>query len=358
MNLRALNRKKNLALRAFKAKVAKSVFDSKNTNIFKKENVSIIKKICFLRNDNKIGDMIVATSVFKEFKKAIPNVEISVVTGPACKSIVLHNPNVNKIFVYKRNLRAIYKLGKTLQQEHFDLYIDMDKANTFESLFLLWLTKPKYAFGFNRQNYKMYNITCDFDFNKHHITEWYQQLFNCLGLDSYTNLSYELFLSEQEENNAKMFLQSLPSRPTILINAFAGSQQRCLTVEQIQTLVKNLKDYNCVLIGPKNRMQNFISNVDWPSNFYHSPFDFSLYDIFALIKLADLLISPDTSYVHAASAFNTKQVAIYNKDDVINTLVWKPLGDNSHLVYATYPYSLWNTQDFVREIEKNVKAIV
>jgi len=59
----------------------------------------------------------------------------------------------------------------------------------------------------------------------------------------------------------------------------------------------------------------------------------SILDVSALIKKLDLVITPDTSMVHIASAFNTSTVSIYpnNRD---NHRLWSPRSTLSSSVFS------------------------
>lgn len=78
MTFRELNRRKNIYLRRLKARVVKWLLDKPNPNCFSPKDLPSIRKVLFLRNDNKLGDMIVSTFSFRELKKQLPSVEISV----------------------------------------------------------------------------------------------------------------------------------------------------------------------------------------------------------------------------------------------------------------------------------------
>ena len=110
MGIRELNRKlqdflrpKRLALGRFlwdrknssflwflsKAKKPKLEREAKTKNL-KRESLiknKNIKSILFIRNDGKIGDMIINTLMFREIKKVYPQMKIGVVTRGANKQV-------------------------------------------------------------------------------------------------------------------------------------------------------------------------------------------------------------------------------------------------------------------------------
>lgn len=326
MTFRELNRRKNIYLRQLKARVVKWLLDKPNPNCFSPKNLPSIRKVLFLRNDNKLGDMIVSTFAFRELKKQLPSVEISVLAGPNSAQILRGNPYVGRIFIYKKGFFSLLKLGRLLQKEHFDLYIDLDKQPIAQTLYLLYCIRPRFAFGFNRQEYQLYNITRPFSFDCH-ITQWHAKVFETLGLRPPLG-GYDLYLPEDSVRRAAVFFQHLPPRKTILVNLFAASRHRCLCVNQLKKLLTLLPTYNIVIVGEGSRVKKL--KEDWyfsSDHLFWQPENASLFDVFALIQAGDLLISPDTSFVHAASALGKQQICIYKASDKPNQKVWAPLQD-------------------------------
>lgn len=322
MGFREWNRKKNLWLRAFKARAALSILDKQNPNCFTPAELPNIRKVLFLRHDNKLGDMIVSTLAFRELKKRLPQAEISVITGPAAAKIIENNPHVSHIFLYKKNLFAVWRLGRRLAREKFDLFIDMDQQNSLETLLLLRLVRPRFAFGFNRQPVKMYNITLPFDFSAHHVTEWHQAVFNTLGLTDGTdfNTSYDLFIPTDARQAASDFLNTLPPESKkIIFNPFAASKHRCFSFEQAKQAAEQFVDAHVILVGPPDDLAIFGEGKTFPANLLKAPSKmcqhYGIWASLALLAEADLLISPDTYIVHAAAALKKTVCALYAPTD-------------------------------------------
>lgn len=333
MGFRAWNRKKNLWLRTFKARAAKAFLDHKNPNRFTPAERKNIRKVLFLRHDNKLGDMIVSTLAFRELKKSLPQAEISVIAGPAAAAIIENNPNISRIFLYKKKLSDIWKLGKKLAQEKFDLLIDMDQENSLETILLLRLINPRFAFGFNRQNVQMYNITVPFDFTKFHVTGWHKKAFQTLGLlqeNQPFDTSYDLFIPADARTAARDFLHTLPTRrKTIVFNPFAASKHRCFSFKQAIQTAGNFPQANVILVGPGEALNLFGAGENFPPNLFKTPSalcrTYGVWASIALLAEADLLISPDTYIVHAAGALHKPVCAAFTP---INKITWGPCGQS------------------------------
>ncbi|MDR0645667.1 MAG: glycosyltransferase family 9 protein [Elusimicrobiota bacterium] len=360
MNFREINRKKNLALRSLKARIGKFLFDKRNQNTFIPSKIKEIRKIIYLRNDGKLGDMIISSISFREMKKLLPSAQITVIAAEQTKELAETNPNINSVYIYKRSFFSIIKLGIKLRRENPDLYIDMDEANTIETLLLLRLINPKFALGFNREKFKLYNINIPFRDKSAHITDWHKAVFERLGLINKAgkfDKQYDVFIPEQVMNTAKKFISKLPeAKKNIIFNMFAASYHKSFCAQQLLNLAKELTDFNIILVGRYNDIEKIKKELLLPGNvFYPSKSDyqtcgFSLTS--AIIKMSDFVITPDTSIVHISSAFNKPTIAVYNSNMPYLTEKWRPMSDKTIIINTKEDF---NKLD-IREMIENVNS--
>lgn len=346
MNFRELNRKKNIYLRRLKAKAGKCLFDFKNKKRFTPSKLKTFKKVLFLRNDNKIGDMIVSTMAFRELKKQLPNAEICVLAGPASAKVIENNRSVSRIFICRNKFPDILKTGLKLRKEHFDLYIDMDRENTFLTHLLIFLIKPRFAFGFNKDNFKAYNITCGLDFDANHITAWHAAAFKALRLQK-PEARYDLFVPNSLKKEIQKFLSKLPTaKGFIAVNAFASSKHRCLSALQIRQTAQSLPQYNFILIGPNEQAER-LKEASARKNVFAAPKG-DIFISFAVTAVTDLLITPDTCFVHAAAALGKKQICIYKESDKPNQKIWAPISSQTEVIQAPDEFSALPAEEIIK----------
>src|SRR3989344_6272377 len=103
------------------------------------------EKILIIRNDH-IGDMALATPVWRELKKCFPNSRITVLADPINKILIEKDSNVDEIidiglFWRKKNLKSLLnylKILRKIRKERFDVGIDLRRSwlNIFLFLFL------------------------------------------------------------------------------------------------------------------------------------------------------------------------------------------------------------------------------
>lgn len=319
MNFHEWNRQKNLWLREQKRRIALALFDQKNPHVFSQRETQNFRKILILRNDNKLGDMIVTSVVIRELKKQLPNAEISVIAGPTSAQLLTHNPYVSHIYIGENKLWQMFRLGKQLAKENFDLFVDFDRKNSAATLLLLRLLRPTFAFGFNREGVKLYNISVPFDFDAFHVTQWHVKLLNTLGLQL-TDTHYDLPLPEEETRETEQFLSSY--KPFIALNVFAASKHRSFSWEQVCAIVHAFPNYKFVLLGKFAQNHALTEGKIKPTNLLLLPPSFGLYHSLAALKQSMLLITPDTMYVHAAVSFHKPLIALYK--DTPEAYSWAP----------------------------------
>lgn len=352
MNFRELNRKKNLYLRRLKAKAGKFLFDRKNKNRFTPSQLKTFKKILFLRNDNKIGDMIVNTLAFRELKKQLPQAQIYVLAGGSSAKTIENNRNLSGIFICRKKFWDTLKTGLKLRKEHFDLYIDLDRENIFLTHLLLFLLKPRFAFGFNKTDFKAYNITCPLDFDNNHITAWHSAMFKALRLQK-PELNYDLFVPNSLKKEIQKQLSKLPkAKGNIALNAFASSKHRCLTALQVREIAQSMPQYNFILTGPYEQAKQ-LKQAAGGNNLFTAP-QGDIFTSFAVIAVTDLLITPDTCFTHAAAALDKKQICIYKASDKFNLNIWRPLSEKAAILLAPDEFSALPSAEIIKAAQESL----
>ncbi|WEJ88167.1 MAG: glycosyltransferase family 9 protein [Klebsiella huaxiensis] len=312
--LRALNRKRNYFFKAIRMELARWIWDRR----IKKEFI-LAKgaKVLLLRDDGKIGDMIVSTSLIRELYKNGYTVDILATVNNIIA--IEHNPYIRKIHIYDQQGNA-----PGLANESYDLVIDMGDKISPTSLRFLLKINTRNVIGFNKEKYNVYNKSIKFSGFQEHITTRYALLMSELGL-SHVNTSYDLFYPEETDIDVSYSLKKLPHSKNIIINPFAADSKRELSLNQLQQLFHEIKyhipGYNIIYLDPNNKI-----STDLPEGIYKNPFP-SLFSAMSLIKHAELVISPDTSIVHIAAAYRKPLIALYGNDmhgKYQNNKTWGP----------------------------------
>lgn len=312
--LRAWNRKRNYFMKALRMRMAKWIWDEPVRRPF---DLRAISKVLLLRNDGKIGDMIVSTSLIRELRTNGYTVDILATRSNVV--VIEHNPHIRKIhFDDNPNITT------ELAAEDYDLVIDMGDKISPASFHFLKKIKAKNVLGFNKEQYNLYNKTIAFLGYQEHITHRYALLMDELNF-SHSSTAYELFYPDAINTETTAFLQTLPNAKNIIVNPFAADAKREMSVTQVRQLFSELRqkhpDYNIVYFDPNKRF-----DIELPDGVYKNP-HLTLYSAMALIAHADLIISPDTAIVHIAATYNKPLVALYGNEmhgKYHNNDIWGP----------------------------------
>lgn len=126
---------------------------------------------------------------------------------------------------------------------------------------------------------------------------------------------------KQEVNKYVMSMDSAGKKKLFFINIFAGNEDRCLSLDQLEGVITKMRhfydDINIVLLDPEGRLSHKAFEGIYTAKFS------TIHHAMALIAQCDLVISPDTAIVHIAAAYNTPLVAIY-QDIKLNNNLWAP----------------------------------
>lgn len=122
---------------------------------------------------------------------------------------------------------------------------------------------------------------------------------------------YELPLSDDVLDEVREEMRSLGSY--IALNLDGSSQERTFSLSIAENLIAKIQsetDIPIVIVyGPKGKIKRAL--VDCYNNVYRLSLSPSIKRSAAIIKDAYIAITPDTSILHMASAYNTPVVAIY-----------------------------------------------
>ena len=157
---------------------------------------------------------------------------------------------------------------------------------------------------------------------------------------------YDFFLSNVERDRAKSFVFSLGKKIKIGINIEGSFPEKCIQKNELKQicsgLFNNYSNIKIVILNSPNRVSKTnktISELDLdfviPS--YTTK---TILDVAALIEQLDLIISPDTSIVHVASAFDKPIVSIH-ENNKHSFRLWSPSSTLSKTVFAKSSYGLF-----------------
>ena len=343
--IKKLNRIFQDYMREKRLKIGKYIWDRKDKvkilegNGFLEEND--IKSILFLRYDGKIGDMVVNSLMFREIKKVYPNIKIGIVARGAAIDIIKDNPNVDKIYEYYKDRKKIKDLALKIKEEKYDLLIDFSEMLRVNQMMLINLCGARINIGLDRKDWKLFDLSIesgkDFKWTEH-ITNRYLAYLIKLGLKKESiDISYDIYL--KDEKKYETFFYKIKENKKLILNPYGASKHKSFNIENLENIITYLKDKDIAIIlvyfGDKYKELEFLEKK-YKSVYIPKKIE-SILNTTILIKKSDYVISPDTSIVHIASAFNKKMITVYPPKGGkygIDHLVWAPKSKYNKVIFC------------------------
>ena len=332
-------------MRAKRLKIGKYIWDRKEKakivegDNFLKDNS--IKSILFLRYDGKIGDMIVNSLMFREIKKVYPDIRIGVIARGAAIDIIKDNPNVDKIYKYYKDRKKIKDLALKIKEEKYDLLIDFSEMLRVNQMMLINLCRARINTGLDRKDWELFDLSIesgkDFKWTEH-ITKRYLAYLIKLGLKKENiDVSYDIYL--KDEKKYEVFFNEIKESKKLILNPYGASKHKSFSIETLENIITYLKDKDIAIIltyfGDKYKELEFLEKK---YKYVYIPKKIeSILDTAILIKKSDYVISPDTSIVHIASAFNKKMITVYPPKGGkygVDHLVWAPKSEYNRVIFC------------------------
>ena len=360
-------------MRAKRLKIGKYIWDRKEKakivegDNFLKDNS--IKSILFLRYDGKIGDMIVNSLMFREIKKVYPDIRIGVIARGAAIDIIKDNPNVDKIYKYYKDRKKIKDLALKIKEEKYDLLIDFSEMLRVNQMMLINLCGARINIGLDRKDWELFDLSIesgkDFKWTEH-ITNRYLAYLVRLGLKRENiDISYDIYL--KEEKKYEFLFNEIKASKKLILNPYGASKHKSFNIETLENIITYLKDKDIAIIlvyfGDKYKELEFLEKKY--SNVYIPKDIASILDTTLLISASNYVVSPDTSIVHIASAFNKKMITVYPPKGGkygIDHLVWAPKSKYNKVIFCkdktgNYDEIDINTFDFDEMKEEILKML-
>ncbi len=288
-------------------------------------------RVLFIRYE-RIGDMIMATSLIRALAQATPVAELDVLATPTTAPVLENNPHVGNVLTLNRKSAASY-LGalRRVRSAHYDVMVDgrINNPPVFTSTpMLMSAGRARYRVGAGGgKNASIYNICVpEYDRRQHYI-DGSKALAIPFGVDPASiDWQPEIFLATAERERAELCWNE--ARKSEIIGDAPGPQKRLLVNLSASEPKRRWSDGKFtatlrLLRARAPRMPMII--IGLPSEWRSvqevaagvgglpvaTP---NLRDAFALVGTTDLVFTPDTSISHAASAFRKPSLVLLKRE--------------------------------------------
>lgn len=289
-------------------------------------------RVLFIRYE-RIGDMIMATSLIRNIASTLPGGKVDVLATPATAPVLERNPYVGQVLTLDRgSLRSYKDLMKRLRGERYTVMVDgrINNPPVFTSTpLLMYAGRARFRVGARGDRTpRIYNVSVP-EWNRvDHYIEGSKHLAVPFGVNpERVDWRPEIYLSDEERSwaedqwrEATALVASADSesgtRKRLLVNLSASEPKRRWPdgkfIATLQSGRARSPGMPMVVIGLPVEWES-VSRVANETNALpvKTP---RLRDALALVGTSDLVFTPDTSISHAASAFSKPSLVLLKRE--------------------------------------------
>lgn len=296
-------------------------------------------RVLFIRDDG-IGDLIVSIEIMRAIAEASPTIVLDVLASPQNAPLARTLPFVNEVIIHKRQfLLRSWPVWRRLRRNRYAVVVDgrvaVRNVNSQTTSLLLASNAPwRIGIG-GRGNDRVYNVKIS-EADLPHWTDQVVALAAPFGIEPRSrDWRPKIPLSPQARAAAEQSWSVVGAgRPRVLVNLSVGHPERWWPPERYAPVLARVRERlpraAIMIVGmPSERLlaEELAHAVGGRAVML------SLLEVIAVVGTADLLISPDTSVTHAASAFLTPTITLQRK----GTGQWSPYKTPGKAVFSDHP---------------------
>ncbi len=254
---------------------------------------------------SSIGDIVLTTPVIRCLKKQVPDAEIHFLVKDSFRSVVAHNPYIDKVQVLAHSWELMIE---ELKAEDYDYIIDLHH-NT-KTLRVKKALRKK-SFSFYKLNIQKYFYTA-FKINMLpmiHIVDRYIKTVESFGVKN-DGAGLDYFISKDEETKQKDIPASHHAGYIACVIGAAHGTKRW-PVHKWKEFCEKM-EHPIILLGGKDDVAsgNEIAGVD-ADKIYNACGKFKLNESADLVRKAKLVITNDTGLMHIAAAYKRPIISLW-----------------------------------------------
>jgi len=292
---------------------------------------------------DRIGDVVLSTSIPREIKKAYPNSFVSILVRNYTKDIYLNNPHVNEIILYDNEdssaPKTFWQLVKEIKKfkfTHAFMLLPNERLN-----WILFFSGIPNRIGVGHKLYQFLSFSKYVDRRKYiplrHEADYCLDMVRKIGIEP-KSLEKKIFLSAEETAKRDEIKKKLAPNGELLvgINTTSGKSSPNLTIEEYKKLIVCLseeKDIRVVVTdnNPPDEIKN-INNIAYPNA------DLPLRESIINFSVLDVLVSASTGPMHICAALNVPTISMFCPLPACSPKLWGPLGNKSEIILPEENY--------------------
>ena len=260
---------------------------------------------------SSIGDIVLTTPVIRCLKKQVPDAEIHFLVKDSFRSVVEHNPYIDKLQVLAHSWELMIE---ELRTENYDYIIDLhhnSKTLRIKRALSAVSRGNKKSFSFYKLNIQKYIYTA-FKINmlpKIHIVDRYLKTVESFGVKN-DGAGLDYFISNKEETKREDIPVSHSAGYIACVIGAAHGTKRWPVNKWKEFCLK--MNHPVILLGGSEDAANGdeIAGVD-SVKVYNACGKFKLNESADLVRKAKLVISNDTGLMHIAAAYKKPIISLW-----------------------------------------------
>jgi heptosyltransferase-2 len=276
-----------------------------------------MKKILFLHT-GRIGDMILMTGFFDQLKKAHPDYTLDVIAGPSNAVVLKNNPAIRRVLPLVKSPSGLIRFISHLRSQHYDLYLDPKDHYSGEGYWIAKAVRASLKVGYKKGNNSpfQYSNVEGLDPNKVlHYAELPYQAAKQAGITFPTpTIRPKLYPNEQNQKRVEAYLaeQGIQAEYVVL-NLSASQPIKEWPISHWADLLQRQPSKRPIVICTPPSAVSTARELSTQLKQFAGVFSSAdLLDATELIRRSSGLLSPDTSLIHVAAAFDRPIFGLYS----------------------------------------------
>lgn len=294
-----------------------------------------IRRVLILRYD-AIGDMVVTTPFWRILKQQAPHITIGVACSLRNRAVLQADPDVDEVYDFSvADTKHILRSLKTTRNKNWDVCIQTvylkktkgaivsrlaapgsatatlvyDKVERYKKLFSIVAESPHYKSDGTRIH-MVDHLKVQFETVFDYVPS-YEEWHPSLVIDSTKRVAVERRLADLH--------RTLGTSRVVLLNTEAQTPYKEWGYANTLGLAKEMESKypDCVLVllaspNTSASLTEFLQSIERPPRMVYFPTS-DIQEVMALVRNSDLIISPDTSIIHIATAEHKHTIAVFLK---------------------------------------------
>ncbi len=289
----------------------------------------------------RLGDFILATPMFRALRQAYPQCRIHVLASRHNAALARLQPEVEHVHLHSKKVLATLKLLVRLKRAHYDVWIDpKDHFSREGSFFARWAGAERKV-GFNQTGgRKFFDVSLPSQAEEHTHVVWRNlQALSALGVEA-NDPRPSLHVTSAAQDQLSQFLRAQGCAQYYCVNLSAGNAIRYWPLEQWATFLRTIKTETRAFVLTAAAHDAHLAETlaqQVPHAYYFPTRQLSA--LLAVVQRAELVVSPDTSIIHMAAAFDRPVLGLYSNHDW-NYKKFYPLSTHCRIVLPSAPGGL------------------